>query len=111
MGGQVLASQSVPANSRVDVMTGTPHEFPDARGNRVTVAAVSEAAGGQATVSFGSKLILEEGRLTLVGANVNPVIPDDVIASGGALPGERVRVFLINTTGAAVVMTALVDLS
>jgi hypothetical protein len=111
MGGQVLQAVSVPANSRVDIMTGTPHEFPDARGNRVTVAAVSEAAGGRITVSFGSKMILEEGRLTLVGANVNPVIPDNVVGSGGALPGERIRVFLINTTGAAVVMSALVDLS
>ena len=111
MPGQVLPSVLVPANGRVDVMTGTPHEFPDARGNKITVAAVSEAAGGQCTVSFGSKLILEEGRLTLVGANVNPVIPDNTIAAGGALPGERIRVFLINTTGAGVQMTALIDLA
>lgn len=112
MPGQVLQSVLVPANGRVDVMTGTPHEFPDApRGNRVTVAAVSEAAGGQITVSFGSKIVLEEGRLTTVAANINPVLPDNTVASGGALPGERLRVFLINTTGAGVQMTALVDLA
>ena len=111
MGGQVLIAPIVAANARVDIMTGTPHEFPDARGNRVTVAAVSEAAGGQVTVSFGSKLILEEGRATLVGANVNPVIPDNIVAAGGAMPGERIRVFLINTTGAPITMSALVDLS
>lgn len=111
MPGQVLQSVAVPANARVDIMTGTPHEFPDVRGNKVTLAAVSEAAGGFCTMSFGSKMILEEGRLTTVAANINPVIPDNTISAGGALPGERIRVFLINTTGAPVQMTALVDLA
>ena len=114
MPGQVLRRVSVPANGTVDVMTGTPHEFPDAIGNKVTVAAVSEgaASSGQLTLAFGTKQILETGNLTApVVVGTNPVIPDNVVASGAALPGERIRSILINTTGAAVFMTALVDLS
>lgn len=114
MAGQVLSRVSVPANGRVDVMTGTPHEFPDARGNKVTVAAVSEGAAGsgQMLLSFGTRTILENGNLTApVAAGTNPIIPDNRIGSGGALPGQRIRAFLINTTGAPVLMTALVDLS
>lgn len=111
MPGQVLTSVAVPANGRTDIMTGTPHEFPDITGNKVTVAAVSEAAGGQVQLSFGTNIVLEEGRATLVAANINPIIPDNVVASGPALPGERIRVFLINTTGAPITMTGLVDLS
>ncbi len=114
MPGQVLTRVSVPANSRVDIMTGTPHEFPDPMGNIVTFAAVQEgvAAGdGLATLTAGTRQILEDGNLVLVAAGVNPIIPDNVIAKGAAGPGERIRAFLINTSGLAVFMTGLVDLS
>lgn len=113
MPGQVLSRVLVPANARVDVMTGTPHEFPDPMGNVVTVAAVSEGAAGSGnlTLTAGTRQILEDGNLSLVAAGVNPVIPDNVVARGAAGPGERIRAFLINTTGAGVLMTALVDLS
>lgn len=115
MPGQVLLRVSVPANGRIDVMTGTPHEFPDARGNRITVAAVAEGANpgdGQCTVMAGTRTILENGNLTgPVAAGTNPIVPDNKIATGGALPGERIRCFLINTSGLAAWMTALVDLS
>lgn len=114
MPGQVLDRVSVAANGRTDVMTGTAHEFPDAQGNVVTVAAVSEGAAGSGTctVTVGTRTILEAGNLWAPAtAGHNPTIPDHVVARGVALPGERIRVFLNNTTGAAVIMTALVDLS
>lgn len=114
MPGQVLTRVSVPANARVDVMTNTPHEFPDPTGNIVTVAAVAESAlggTGLATVTAGTRQILEDGNLTAVALGINPVIPDNVVARGAAGPGERIRVFLINTTGGPILMTALVDLS
>ena len=114
MPGQVLERFQVAANGRHDVMTGTPHEFPDPRGNRITVAAVTEGAAGsgQLSVLAGTRQILENGNLTLVAvAGTNPIIPDNKVAQGGALPGERIRVFLINTTGAPVWMSALVDLA
>ncbi len=114
MPGQVLSRVSVPANGRVDVMTGTPHEFPDPMGNIITMAAVTESAvggTGLGTLTAGTRQILEDGNLTAVALGVNPIIPDNVIARGAAGPGERIRAFLINTTGAAVFMTALVDLS
>ena len=114
MPGQVLTRVSVPANSRVDIMTGTPHEFPDPAGNVIRAAAVSEGAAGsgQLTLSAGTRQILENGNLTApVAAGTNPVIPDNTVGSGFASPGERIRAFLINTTGAAVFMTGLVDLS
>jgi len=113
MPGQVLTRVSVPANGVVDVMTGTPHEFPDPGGNVITVAAVSEGAAGSGTLTLnaGTRTILEAGNLLApVTAGVNPVIPDNVVARGAAMPGERIRAQLNNTTGAAVIMTALVDL-
>ncbi len=114
MPGQVLDRVLVPANGRVDVMTGTPHEFPDPGGNAVTVAAITEggAGSGTLTLSSGTRTILESGNLTLTAVpGTNPIIPDNVVARGAALPGERIRVFLENTTGLPVEMTALVDLS
>lgn len=119
MPGQVLRRVSVPANDRLDIMTGTPHEFPDRRGNRITVAAVTEGgpASGTCTLMAGTKTILEAGNIGLAGhvnpaiIGINPVIPDDKIGFGGALPGERIRCFLTNTTGLAVIMTGLVDLA
>ena len=113
MPGQVLTRVSVPANGRVDIMTGTPHEFPDQMGNIVTMAAVSEGAAGSglATLTAGTRQILEDGNLVAVAAGVNPIVPDNVISKGAAGPGERIRAFLINTTGAPVLMTGLVDLS
>ncbi len=113
MPGQVITRVQVPANARVDVMTGTPHEFPDSTGNIVTMAAVQEAAAGAGlvTLTAGTRQILEDGNLVAVAAGVNPIIPDNVVAKGFAGPGERIRAFLINTTGAPVFMTALVDLS
>ena len=113
MPGQVLTRVLVPANARVDVMTNTPHEFPDPMGNIVTVAAVQEGAAGAGltTGTAGTRQILEDGNLPVAVAGTNPTIPDNVVARGAAGPGERIRVFLINTTVAAVEMTALVDLS
>ncbi len=114
MPGQVLTRVSVPANSRVDIMTGTPHEFPDPQGNRIRLAAISEGAAGSglASLKAGTREILDEGNITApVTPGNNPVIPDNLIASGVAAPGERIRAFLINTTGAAVFMTGLVDLA
>jgi len=114
MPGQVVERVSVAANARTDVMTGTPHEFPDAQGNVVTVAAVTEGAAGSltCTVTVGTRSILEAGHVNgPVTAGFGPVLPDNVIARGVALPGERIRVFLQNTTGGAIVGTALVDLS
>jgi len=89
MPGQVVERVSVAANARTDVMTGTPHEFPDAQGNVVTVAAVTEGAAGSltCTVTVGTRSILEAGHVN------GPVT------------------FLQNTTGGAIVGTALVDLS
>ncbi len=114
MPGQVLTRVSVPANARVDIMTGTPHEFPDPMGNIITAAAVSEGAAGSGllTLTAGTRQILEDGNLLAVPvAGTNPIIPDNVVARGAAGPGERIRAFLVNTTGAAVIMTGLVDLS
>lgn len=114
MPGQVLTRVTVPANGSVDVMTGTPHEFPDPGGNIITVAAVSEGAAGSGllTLAGGTRTILENGNLLApVTAGVNPVIPDNVVARGAVMAGERIRAILQNTTGAGVVMTALVDLA
>ncbi|MEE8551612.1 MAG: hypothetical protein V3T08_10205 [Gemmatimonadota bacterium] len=114
MPGQVLTRVSVPANSRVDIMTGTPHEFPDPMGNIVTAAAVTEGAAGSGllTLSGGTRQILEDGNLLAVPViGTNPIIPDNTVARGAIAPGERIRAFLINTTGAPVIMTGLVDLS
>ena len=114
MPGQVLARVAVPANGQVDVMTGTDFEYPDPGGNAITVAAVTEGAAGSGliTLAAGTRRVIERGNLRLEATpGLNPVIPDDVVARGAAMPGERIRVLLINTTGAPVNMTALVDLA
>lgn len=113
MPGQVMASVLVPANGRTDIMTGTPHEFPDAGGNIVTVAAGTEGAAlsGTLTVSSGTRTIMEAGTLTILAAGIMPIMRDQLMSRGVAMQGERIRVFLENTTGAPVQMSALVDLS
>lgn len=107
----VAVRQSVPANSEVDVIAGTPYEFPGPAGNVYTVYAVTEGAGVVLDVEFGSKVLARGTPLTLVGANIAPRTDQDMRVREGALPGEKVRCVLRNTTGAAVVASALVDIS
>jgi len=108
--GVVMKRVTVAANSETDVMTGTADEFPDISGSLVSVAAVMEAAGGELTVRLGNRTILEKGPLALVGANIAPKVPDDLkVVEEPAIPGERIAVKLINTTGAGILMSALVQ--
>ena len=82
MGGQVVKRVTLAAGATSDVMTGTPHEYPDARGNKLTVAGVTNTVGGTVTVQAGTRIIAEDVALTVAGANVMPVIPDNVVAVG-----------------------------
>ena len=102
---------SVPANSVVDVIAGTEFEFPGPRGTVVGIAAVTEGAGVVLDVTFGQKRIADGIPLELVAANIAPRIPDNLRVKDAAMPGEKIRVLLRNTTGAAVVASALVDLT
>lgn len=106
----VIRALTLGAGATQDVMTDTEYEYPpSARGNVITVAGTTVVAGSTMTVTLGQRNVLEGAPLTLVGAGVNPVIPDNILVRDVARPGERIRV-RITDGGAGGVSTALVDI-
>lgn len=108
----VTRNVNVPANGEVDILAGTEHEFPGPRGNSITVAATTDVAAEiELDVTFGSKRIVTAASLRAAGANGVPLLPDDVKVRDFAMPGEKIRAVLRNTTGLAARGAALVDIS
>lgn len=96
----------VPANSVVDnVLAGKVYEFAPAN-SIVSLAAAAAAVGIRCSLLIGTEVLVDDQEIS--GANRFPILPDDYVARGGALRGDRIVLRLRNTTGAGVnTITAL----
>lgn len=93
---------SIPANSTIEnVMSGSQFEFApyDAA---VDFAIVAAAVGVVADVTTGSDVVAEAMTVANRTPLIFPQLPDDFIASDVVARGERIKVRVRNTTGAAI---------
>lgn len=74
----------------------------------VEIGITADATGVLASVSSGPDILQEEGPVQIGTINVSPKYPDDFYLADEAAPGDRVKVALRDTSGAArVVMTCV----
>ena len=100
---------SVPANDTVDnILTGSIYEFMP-RNAALSIGNTASAAGLLVTINSGSDTVLEEAP---VNPTTNPpVIPDDMDVQDVAAAGERLVIRARNTTGGALTLYTLVQIS
>lgn len=102
-------SQSVAANSTVaNVVAGKPHEF-IGRPSIVRVYATSSATGINLTLLVGGVSIVQDQLIS--AANRFPIRPDDLLAEAAAAPGSRLVVSLRNSTGGALTVQSMVEVT
>lgn len=95
------------ANAVADVLSGSQYEFLPFPA-MVEFGVASDANGVLATVSSGPDILMEEGPVVLKAINVKPVYPDDFDLADEAAAGDRIKVRVRDTSGAArVVMTTV----
>lgn len=100
---------SVAANSTVDnIVTGSIYEFMPFNA-ALNIGMTGSATGLVATVNTGSDTLLEESPLTI--KTTFPLIPDEMDLQDRTLAGERLVIRLRNTTGAALTVRALIQIS
>jgi hypothetical protein len=63
----------------------------------VALSCTGSAVGLFATFIVGEEVVIDDQPIPLT--NRFPVVPDDTMARGGGLPGDRVNVRLRNSTG------------
>ncbi len=105
----IKVNTSVAANATVDnVLTGNQFEFLPFNA-RLEFGIVAAAIGVVMDVYSGSDTLIEAG--TVSSANRSPLYPDDYDLVDVAAAGERVKVRLRNTTGAAIVVNTTVRIT
>ena len=100
----VIAGQavSIAANSvSLNLLAGELFEFPP-RPSAITLLAVAAALGVLCTLSIGGTVVAND--VPISRANRFPISPDDIVASEGALQGERLFLTFRNSTGAAILI-------
>jgi len=80
----------------VNVLSGLLHEFVS-RPSGVRLMATGSATGLLVTFIIGSHVLVQDQAIGL--QNRFPIVPDDVLAQGGALSGERISLTFRNPTG------------
>ena len=100
---------TVAANATVDnLIAGSAFEF--ARGNVLVSIGVTQAATGlQVTINSGSDVIAEEFAPAILTRF--PVIPDEMYYNDVAVQGDRLVIRVRNTTGGALVVRAIVQVT
>lgn len=99
--------QSVAANSVVvNVLSGKIFEFVS-RPSIVKLYATGSAVGLNVTLVIGTRVIIDDQEVN--AQNRMPIVPDDFFASGGAMPGERIKLSLRNTTVGAITAFTRLD--
>lgn len=95
----IAGNDSIPANSTVNVLSGTRFEnlYKD---GMIDILATGSALGLEATFFAGNENIIEKAAL---GAqNRMPIDPDDLIVDDGeGMAGDKLQFNISNTTGAA----------
>lgn len=100
--------QSVAANATVaNVLTGKVHEFLSRR-SLVRLYATGSAVGLNYTMLIGGVSTVQDQEVN--AQNRMPLIPDDFVAEGGGLPGDRIVVAVRNTTAAAITAFSRVEI-
>jgi len=100
--------QAVNANAVVaNAVAGKSQEFIK-EPSVVTFSATGSAAGLLMTFIVGEEVIMEDQLIPV--SNRFPIIPDDMLCSGGAFPGDRVVVKIRNSTGGALNSWVRVDI-
>lgn len=101
--------QSVAANATVqNVLAGKLAEFLS-EASRVALYATGSAVGLNYSLLIGGEALLDDQEVS--GANRFPLVPDDFVAEGGGVPGDRIIVRVRNTTGAAITAFTRVETS
>jgi len=101
----ISVSNSVAANSVVDnVLQGNQYEFLPFNA-LLEFGIVAAAAGILCDVYSGGDTLTEAGVVSR--ANRSPLYPDDFTLNDVAAAGERIKVRLRNTTGAAIVVETI----
>ena len=100
---------SIPANAVVEnILSGSAFEF--ARANALMVAGVNAAATGVfVTIQTGADIVLEESPAKI--STSFPVIPDEFYYADVAAAGDRLVIRCRNSTGGALVVKAIVQLT
>jgi len=92
--------QSVAANAQVDnVLVGKLAEFLT-EPSRVALYATGSAVGLRYSLLIGGEALVDDQEVS--AANRFPLVPDDFVAEGGGLQGDRLIVRVRNTTGGAI---------
>jgi len=91
---QAVAANAVVANA----LAGKLHEFAS-EASIVRVYGTASAVGLNFSVLIGGESVVQDQEVN--AQNRLPIVPDDFIAEGGALPGDRIVVSYRNTTGGA----------
>jgi len=101
--------ESVAANTTTaNILAGKTMEFvPEA--SVVQIGICASAVGLRASVVIGSEVVVDDQEVS--AANHMPLFPDDILAEGGAFPGDRITIRLRNTTGGALTGFTKVNLS
>jgi len=100
-------ARSVAANaSTANILDGKPEVYLS-RNSALAFYLVAAAAGILATVLVGDSVVVDDQEIS--SANRYPIRPDDLFARSGGASGDLVYVRLRNRTGAAVVVTSVVD--
>jgi hypothetical protein len=91
-----------------NALSGSAFEF--ARTNQlVSLGVVSNTAGGFATITNGSDILLEESEVAVKATY--PVIPDEMYYNDVATQGDRLVIRLRNPTGGTVVFKTVVQIT
>lgn len=109
----IRITQQVPANGTIaNLLQGSPFEFaPNTQ--EVEIAATEEAGAGPnklvVDVQFGSEIQMEGANIaTEASAGAGPRLPDNVLVSDFAAPGDRLTVRARETSGVATNITLFV---
>jgi hypothetical protein len=101
--------QSVALNAVVaNAISGKTHEFIK-EPSIVRYYGSASAVGLFTTFIVGDEIVVEDQELN--AQNRMPIVPDDVVAEAGGLPGDRVVVKLRNSTGAAITTFTRVEVN
>lgn len=100
--------QSVAANTTIaNVFAGNLNEFLQAN-SLVNLYASAAAVGLNCTLIVGDEIFLDDQEVS--AQNRMPLVPDDLVVQAAGFQGDRVIVRYRNTTGAAIVAFARVDM-
>jgi len=103
----ITVRTALAASATATPLSGSQYEFLPFPA-RVEIGIAADATGVLATVSSGPDILQEEGPTSVKTINIPPVYPDDFTLEDEAAAGDRLKVGLRDTSGAArVVMTTV----